>query len=150
MKHLLIVILLVVTGTLSAQTTDGIDAKITRLLELSGAEAQFLGVVDNMLEMQQQQSTYSAIPKEWFTEFSRDVHENAWQDLLPKLIEIYRNNYTEAEIDHQLAYLEDPVTQQLVAKQPAVMQQSMQVGQQWGMELAEKINRRMQEQLDKN
>lgn len=149
MKHLFLVLLVAFATALTAQT-DSLDAKIVRLLELSGAEQQFIGAADNMMALQRQQASYASIPDEWWEEFTRKVHEEAWNDLAPKLAGVYREVYTEAEIDHQLAYLSDPVTQEIVAKQPAVMQQSMQIGAEWGQQLAMSISERLQEYKNKN
>jgi hypothetical protein len=64
------------------------------------------------------------------------------------MIEIYRTNMTEEEIDHQIAYFSDPLTQQIVAKQPTIMQQSMAVGAAWGKKVSEKINSRLRDYKD--
>ena len=104
MKHLvLFVILLMSGGLLTAQTSDtlaaaGLDAKIARLLELSGAEAQFLGAVDNMMAMQRQQVDSGAVPAEFWDEFSREIHAEGWQLILPELTAVYRNNMTEKRL----------------------------------------------------
>ena len=155
MKHLILVIVMLAGSTLlTGQTTDSLaatrlDAKIARLLKLSGAEAQFLGAVDNMLAMQRQQVDSDAVPTEFWDEFSREIHAEGWQLILPDLTAVYRNNMTEKEIDYQIAYFDTPMGQQIVAKQGTIMQQSMAAGQQWGMEMGTRVAQRLQEAMDK-
>ena len=150
MKHLLVVVLFVATSSsVFAQAADSLDAKIARLLELSGAEAQFLGAVDNMLAMQRQQATYSSVPAEFWDEFSEEIHTEGWQLILPDLVEVYRNNMTEEEIDYQIAYFDTPLGQQIVGKTGVIMQQSMAAGQQWGVTMANKVGARLQEAMEK-
>ncbi|CAH1000214.1 hypothetical protein LEM8419_01362 [Neolewinella maritima] len=151
MKHLIVLVLVFTMGSaVSAQTTDSLEAKIARLLELSGAEAQFLTAVDNMILMQRQQVDASTVSPAFWDEFSKEIHEEGWQLILPDLTAVYRNNLTEAEIDHQIAYLSDPLSQQIVAKQSTLMQQSMAAGQQWGMKMGARVAQRLQEALEKD
>ena len=138
MRHVALVFLLL-SWTLSVAQSDNLDTKILQLLELSGSETNFNAAVDNMLAMQREQSVYAAVPEAWWDDFSTEMHARGWPELAPKMVEIYRNNYTEAEIDHQLAYLSDPITQAMVAKQPVVMKLSMDAGAAWGKGLAEEI-----------
>ena len=148
MKHALLVLFLAVTSLGVSAQQDSLDAKIERLLTLSGAEQNFLSAVENMLTMQRQQAG-SGLPDEWFDEFSEEIRAEGWQQIAPKLMEIYRSNLTEEQIDHQLAYLADPITQQIVAKQPLIMQQSMAAGQEWGMTMGTRINQRIEERKQK-
>ena len=155
MKHLILIVAMLISGNLlTAQSNDSLattelDAKIARLLELSGAEAQFLGAVDNMMAMQRQQVDANAVPAEFWDEFSKEIHTEGWQLILPDLTAVYRNNMTEEEIDYQIAYFDSPLGQQIVAKQGTIMQQSMAAGQQWGVTMATRVNERLQEAMEK-
>lgn len=146
--YLVVIIMALSASSLPAQTENGLDAKIERLLTLSGSEQQFISAIDNMIEMQRGASPMAEASDESVDLFVQEVHKSGWSDIKPKLVEIYRNNFTEEEIDHQIAYLEDPMTQRIVAKQGTVMQQSMQAGQAWGQRMGAKIAERLQE-IDK-
>ena len=135
---------------MSAQT-DSVDAKIERLLTLSGTEAQFTGAIDQMIAIQRQNPAFdNEMGNEFWTEFSAEIKKSGYADILPKIMKVYRDNYTEAEIDHQIAYFSDPLTQKLVAKQPTVMQQSMQAGAEWGQTMGMKIATMLQQAKEKN
>ena len=127
------------------------DAKIVRLLEVSGARDQFLGAIDNIIAMQRQATTSEQIPADFWDAFSQEVHEEGWNEIQPRLLDIYRRNYTEEEIDYQIAYFENPIAQQIVAKQGVIMQESMAVGSIWGQAMGNKISKKLSEAMkDKN
>jgi hypothetical protein len=156
MKHLIITLLLCLPLlSLSAQgaevqTTDtAIDAKIAEFLKLSGAEAQFTTAIDQIIGMQKQNPLYNEVlPSSFWDEFSEEVHETGFSSLLPEMTKLYKQHFTEEELDHQIAYLSNPLTQQIVAKQPALVQASMAVGSEWGQALGEKIGLKLQQEVE--
>lgn len=150
MKQALLFALLLASFSLSAQDTLVLNEKIEQLLTLSGSEAQFVGAIDQILEMQRKNPDYSEqLSTEFWDELSKEIHETGYASIKPGLIEIFRNNYTEAEIDHQIAYLSNPLTQQIVAKQQIIMQQSMAVGSEWGQALGVEIVERIFTAIEK-
>ena len=123
---------------------DSLQAKIAHLMEVSGAEQQFIASAMNMIDMQEQQPAFSAIPEGWWTEFKERVRQEGWRDIAPDLMQIYRENYTEAEIDYLIAYHSNPLTQAINAKMPTVQQQSMVVGQAWGEKIAQELAEKLE------
>lgn len=51
--------------------------------------------------------------------------ELAWERLEPVYVEVYRQHFTQEEIDGMIAFYRTPVGQAVIRKLPAVMQQSM-------------------------
>lgn len=118
--------------------------KIERLLEASGAAANFTQVIDKMIEVQRQDLTMDSLTSKFWDDFSAEIHASGYASLKPELIAVYREMYTEAEIDHLLAYLEDPVTKQILAKQPELMDRTMTIGAAWGRKLGTEIAERLE------
>lgn len=151
MKHTLFSLLLISLPCLLTAQDDTIadsllNAKIERLMELSGSRNQFGTVINQMIDMQKANPIYTDIlPDEFWSEFKKETMETGYEMLLPEMITIYRAHMTEEEIDHQIAYFSSPLTQQIVAKQPMMMQASMEVGGRWGAQLGEDIVRRLTE-----
>lgn len=158
MKQVVILFLIFACTSVRAQEVDtvvttpndSLEAKIIRLLELSRAKQNFVDAIGNMIELQKQQPGMADIPEEFWTEFSKEAATGGWNAYLPDVVAIYRENYTEAEIDHQLDYLSDPMTQGMLEKQSTVMRQSMQAGAKIGQEIGMDIATRLQEAQEKN
>ncbi len=60
----------------------------------------------------------------------------AQNELINKMIPVYQQQFTSADIKGLLAFYRSPLGQKMVKTQPAIMQQGMQIGQQWGQEHA--------------
>ena len=62
---------------------------------------------------------------EWFDE------EVKWDDIKPKLVQIYAHDFTEPELGTLLRFLQKPLGQQVMAKLPLVMQDGALAGQEY-------------------
>ncbi|WP_020570777.1 DUF2059 domain-containing protein [Neolewinella persica] len=151
MKYNILFLLLFSLSSLSAQDTV-LNQKVEQLLELSGAKAQFETALDGMLTTYKQNpAMMEGVPDDFWKKFSEEAKSTAFDDLLGRMVTLYLDHYTEEELDHQIAYLQSPLTQQIVAKQPQLLQESMTVGSAWGQEIGEKIARQIMEaKEDKN
>lgn len=102
-----------------------------------------------MITMQKANPVYKDIlPESFWDDFSLEAHKTGYKELLPGMIAIYREQMTEAEIDHQITYFGSPVTQGIVAKQPALMQAAMAVGADWGRKVGEQIATKLQQAVE--
>lgn len=68
------------------------------------------------------------------------VHESAnWQKLEPQFTDIYASTYQESEIEGLIAFYKSPVGQEMVNKQPEILQKSQAVTQSMMVELQPKL-----------
>src|SRR5262245_45158149 len=67
--------------------------------------------------------------------------------LMDRVVPIYEKHFTSDELKQMLAFYRTPVGRKAVETLPAIMSESVQVGQAWGQSLAPEINRRVQEAL---
>jgi len=77
-----------------------------------------------------------------------DVPASFWEDFMAKvdastldalIAPIYQRNFTAEEVVAMSEFYRTPVGQSMLAKMPVVMQESMAVGQEWGMQIAEEL-----------
>ena len=77
-----------------------------------------------------------------------DASEEFWQDvtaemnieeLMQSIVPVYQQHLTEEDLQDILAFYETPAGKNLLKSQPAIMQQSMQIGQQWGQQVFVKV-----------
>jgi hypothetical protein len=113
---------------------------IRKMLALTGSGKLGVQVMQNM--MNTYRSTYTNVDPSFWDDFMKEVQPD---DLVNLVIPVYDRNFTAEEIDGMVAFYSSPVGQKVLAKMPAVMQQSMQVGQTWGAELGKKVIQKLQQ-----
>lgn len=122
---------------------DSIDEKIKEMIEVSGGQAGFDVAIDQMIEMQK--SAAGEVSDGFWDEFNKEIKGEAYYDLYEMLIPIYKKHLTEEEVDAAITYYKSPLGKSLVTKNPLIMQESMQVGYQWGEKVGKKIMMKMEE-----
>lgn len=133
--------LLVVNVAVVAQESQASsETQVRELMKLTGAAQVGMQVMDMMTT--QMKSIIPDAPVEFWTEFRKEVDP---EDLIEQIIPIYQRHLTADEVDFLIDFYSSPMGRSFVAKQPAIMQESMIVGQQWGQALAQRAMSRMQE-----
>ncbi len=108
----------------------------SELLELSGTKeamrAGFLATIEpNIAAMTQQGMPPAAASEirialtEWFEQ------EIKWEEIKPKVVELYMKEFTEAELKELNAFYRTPIGSKAISKIPAIMQQGSLIGQQY-------------------
>jgi len=95
---------------------------------------------------EKQQGFIDAAPKEFIEVMKAEL---SWDKVKPIFVGVYRENFTQAEIDGMLAFYNSPVGQAFVTKMPAVVQRSSQAMQVLAAPMAEKMRAAMQRALEK-
>ena len=70
-------------------------------------------------------------------------------ELTDQIIVVYATNFTVAEMKDIIAFYRGPTGQKLLAKGPAIAQQSMAAGQQLGAQIGRELQSRIIEELKK-
>lgn len=68
------------------------------------------------------------------------------QEIVERIVPVYDRHFSEAEIDGLIAFYQTPLGQRVVTEMPAVGQESVQVGQQYAVEVLQKLRAEQQEQ----
>jgi len=74
---------------------------------------------------------------DWFDQ------EVKWEDIKPRLVQIYAHDFTEAELGTLLRFLQKPLGQKVMAKLPLVMQDGSLAGQQYFMSKQDSLNAKL-------
>jgi len=119
------------------------EQKVRKLLEITGAASMGKQVMDAMLD---QFNKMANLPEGFVAKF-REVASG--QDLLEQVIPIYLKHFDEESLDALIAFYQTDVGKKFIKAQPAIMKESMEVGQKWGQELATKALKSLQEEKDK-
>ena len=89
-----------------------------------------------------QRAANPAIPAVFWDRFIAAAHEREG-DLEAMFIQIYDHHFTADELRQLLAFYRTPIGQKLLAEQPAVAQEAMAAGQQWGQRLGFEVGQKL-------
>lgn len=157
LKHLALVSLLAVAPMFSvsaAEITAQKKTAIGSLLKVTNA----IGMGTQMGEMFAQQmftvirQSNPQVPDSAF-EIIKDESMKTLKERMPELqgsfVELYDKYYSTEEIQQLNAFYATPVGQKSIRIMPAILQESMARGQQWGVSLAPELQQRIKDRLAK-
>jgi hypothetical protein len=109
-------------------------------MELTGSGDLGVQVLKNMVPAFQQ--AYPSVPQAFWDDFMKEVKPSELVDLV---VPIYGKYYSEQDIDQLIAFYNSPIGKKTISALPMIMQESMNAGQTWGMELGQKVAQRLKE-----
>lgn len=146
MKKTLLLFGFILYTTLSIAQERSFDEKIGYMLELSGAKNAMEMVINNSLERQKANygGKYSA--GFWDT-LQMEMQLKFFDDLLIKMVPIYKKHLSEEDIDGIIAFYESEAGQHFIAQSPAILDAAMDIGADWGKEIATLVQEKIQNSL---
>lgn len=124
-----------------AQGSPGYKPALKKMLEVAGTEAVFKTMITQMISMLKEQK--SGVPAEVWDDFETEFSKTSINDLVDLMMPIYQKHLTEADLHQIVAFYETPVGKKLTSKNPLIMQESMQAGQQWGQQIGLKLQEKI-------
>ena len=131
-KNILAITFLVLGVFTTAQTTK--DVKIAKLLETMGSTQAMKTSVEYMINYYKQNNPQ--ISSEYWDNASKHVD---YDELVQKLIPVYSKHFTEQEIVDLLKFYNTSTGKKMIEKTPTILEESMEIGRKWGIDLAQKI-----------
>lgn len=116
------------------------EQKVRQLMALTGAEATGQQMIDMMTGHFQQMAKIPPGFMEKFRELA------AQESIVDMLVPVYMKNFSEEDLDAAIAFHGSPAGKRFLAAQPMLLQEAKEVGEQWGVRLAEKTLRALAEQ----
>lgn len=116
---------------------------LKKMITVSGGDATFKLVIPQMFAMMKQQ--LPNVPEEFWKTAEEEIMKNIVDDVVGMLAPIYWKHLTKADLEGIIKFYETPVGKKMAAAQPTIMTESMKVGQQWGMQIAMKIQGMLKE-----
>lgn len=107
---------------------------IRQLMEITGAAKMGEQMMTNMVASYKQ--NFPAATTEFWEAFMKEADMS---QLMEQIIPIYAESFTDDDIQQMLAFYKTPIGRKMIEKMPIIMQQSMQLGGQWGKQLSEKV-----------
>jgi uncharacterized protein len=135
----IVVLLLCIVAPYGAVAAPATEKSIRELLVLTGAGNLGAQIVQNVLPALKK--ALPSAPNSFWDDFMKDVRSD---ELITLIIPIYQRNLSEEDVQAALRFYRTPTGQRLVTALPAITQQSVQAGQEWGQALAQRATAKFQ------
>ncbi|MCQ4142379.1 MULTISPECIES: DUF2059 domain-containing protein [Chryseobacterium] len=139
MKKIIVAFVLLIGVTGFAQTSK--EAKIKELIEVTGVSKMAVQGAQQFVNTYKE--NYKDIPDEFWNGFLKEVSTEEFSKLY---IPIYSKYYTESDLDELIKFYKTPIGQKTISNMPLIMNESMEVGREWGQNLAKKLIDKINEQ----
>jgi len=120
------------------------EAEIRKLLELTGTVKMTKQVMNQMVSSFRERN--NGVSSEFWDRFEKEMNI---QELVDKIIPVYAKYYTIDDLKAINAFYQTPAGQRVLAATPQIMQASMQIGQTWGRQVAERLIAELKEEKEK-
>ena len=131
-------------GLPAAQADDAKKEELTRkLLQLTGSADLGKQMMEGMAGQFRQTPGVTEEFIDTFLELAKP------EDLIDLIVPLYVKAFDVQTLEAAIVFYESPAGRKLVEMQPQLTQESMVLGQQWGMELAQETQRVMEERRKK-
>jgi hypothetical protein len=117
------------------------DAEIRKMITNSGVEATMKRVMGHMFDTMKAKDP--SIPQEFWDRIEKEMNT---EDLITQLIPVYAKYYSLADLQAINGFLESPSGRHMIEVQPQISTEAMQIGEQWGGGIAQKVLAEMQEE----
>lgn len=115
------------------------QALVAELMRTTGAIE-----IGNQIAGQMAQSFRQQVPAEMHPIIDEIFGSLDMRDMEGEIAALYARTFTEQELKDMLAFYETPSGRSMLAKTPALMQESVAIGQAWGARKAEAVIARIQ------
>lgn len=143
MKKITSILAFIVLLTISSfgQSENEYSSTLKTLFEVSGSEESFEVALTQMFNMYKKQ--YTEVNEEIWVEFEKEFRKTSLNDLVVMLVPVYEKYMTLEDLKELIKFYESPVGKKYAKSTPLIMQESMQVGQQWGMKIGQSFIEKM-------
>jgi len=128
---------------LFGQSNDEYAITLNEMFELSGTEQTYKVAIDQMFSMFK--GRYPDIEENRWQELQKEFQGEAFVSLTELLLPVYRKHLSLEDLKGAVAFYKTPAGANLAKSTPLITQESMQIGQQWGMKIGEEFAKKMEE-----
>ena len=141
---IIIALFLITFGLSIGQADTEFKAKLKNMFEVSGSEETYQTVIKQIISMYKEQ--FSDVPEETWNDLQKEFLKTSIDDLVDMLVPVYSRHLTLDDLQKIIEFYQTPVGKKYAEKTPLIMQESMQIGQQWGMKIGQEFQNKLQEQ----
>ncbi len=139
----IIALILITFGLSFGQVDPEFKAALKNMFEVSGSEETYKTVIKQMVSMFKMQ--FTNVPEEHWNELEKEFLQTSLVDLVDMLVPIYSKHLTLDDIQKIIEFYHTPTGKKYAEKTPLITQESMQIGQQWGMQIGQDFQNKLKE-----
>ena len=114
----------------SQTNDDNYKSLLTEYLNVQGSLTTFDATFSQMINM-----FGAKLDEEKYNEFKTEMITS----LVAKMVPVYKNHFSETDLKEAILMFKTPIGKKIAEKAPLLVQESMQLSMEWGMEIGEKI-----------
>jgi len=135
--------LLFAASLTQAQESTSYSQTLKEMFAVSGTENTYKSIIGQMFGMFQQQ--YPQVDSAMWQELEGEFMQASLNDLADMLVPVYQKHLTEEDLKAVIAFYATPTGQKFAQKTPLITQESMQIGQAWGQQIAQDFVKKMED-----
>ena len=116
---------------------------LTKMFEVSGTEESYQAAIKQMFTIFKQQ--YPNVEVEIWTDLEKEYSKTSLNELTKMLVPVYSKYMTLEDLNELIKFYNTPTGKKYAKSTPLIMQESMQVGQQWGMKIGQDFEKKMKD-----
>ncbi|ASB49371.1 DUF2059 domain-containing protein [Alkalitalea saponilacus] len=116
---------------------------LKKMFEVSGTEASYQTAIKQMISMFKHQ--YPDVKAEIWMELEEEFLKTSMDELTEMLVPVYYKYMSIGDLQDIIKFYESPAGLKFAESTPLIMEESMQIGQAWGMKLGQEFTKRMEE-----
>lgn len=132
-----LLLLLIFSNISFSQTGDNYKDAVLKLFKVSHTEQTYNNVVKQMLSMFKQQQTNAT--SEFWNEVEKEMFDKSFNEITDMLLPVYKKYLTIEDLNELIKFYESPIGQKFADTNPLIAQESMKIGQEWGLNIGKKI-----------
>ncbi len=132
-----------IISTSFAQADAAYTRSLKKMFEASGTEQTFETAITQMMGMFKQQMP--DVDASLWDDMEKEFLKTSINDLVEMLAPVYIKYMTQEDLDEMIRFYQSPVGKKFAKNTPLIMQESMQVGEQWGQQIGVKMEQRLKE-----
>ena len=125
------------------QTDKEYSKTLNKMFEVSGTEESYQAAIKQMFTMFKQQ--YSNVETTIWDDMEKEFSQTSMNDLTEMLVPVYSKYMTKDDLEELIKFYQTPVGKKFAKNTPLIMQESIQIGQQWGMKIGQDFKKKMEE-----
>jgi hypothetical protein len=116
---------------------------LNKMFEVSGTEESYQAAIKQMFTIFKQQ--YPDVEVEIWTDLEKEFSKTSLNELTKMLVPVYSKYMTLEDLNELIKFYNTPTGKKYAKSTPLIMQESMQVGQQWGMKIGQDFEKKMKD-----